>query len=133
MFFLIEYLKKRTIDIGVIHGDPKLSNFLFDIKYKYVVSLIDLDTVSSGYLLTDLADCIRSICNTAGEDPDNIENVYFDINSFKIGKYDLIVSNPPYIPLKDIKNLSKEILNFEPMSALKGGVDGLDLIKKVIY
>ena len=58
---------------------------------------------------------------------------FFDINNFKIGKYDLIVSNPPYIALKDIKNLSKEILNFEPISALKGGVDGLDLIKKVIY
>jgi serine/threonine protein kinase len=80
--FLLRYLKKKLIPLSVIHGDPKLSNFLFDIKYKYVVSLIDLDTVSSGYLLTDLADCIRSICNMAGEDPDNIENVYFDIICF---------------------------------------------------
>ncbi len=78
--FILGTLKKNIIDLSVIHGDPKLSNFLFDIKYNYVVSLIDLDTVSSGYLLTDLADCIRSISNTAGEDPDNIENVYFDIN-----------------------------------------------------
>ena len=77
---LLIFLNKRSIDINVIHGDPKLSNFLFDIKYKYVVSLIDLDTVSSGYLLTDLADCIRSICNMAGEDPDTIENVTFDID-----------------------------------------------------
>ena len=45
--------------------------------------MIDLDTVSSGYLLTDLADCIRSICNSAGGDPENIENVSFDINSCK--------------------------------------------------
>jgi len=56
-----------------------------------------------------------------------------DINNFNIGRYDLIVSNPPYIALKDIKNLSKDILNYEPFIALKGGVDGLDLIKKVIY
>ena len=56
-----------------------------------------------------------------------------DLNSFNFGKYDLIVSNPPYIPLKDIKNLSKDILNYEPLIALKGGLDGLDLIKKVIY
>ena len=81
--FLLGYLKRKSIDLSVIHGDPKLSNFLFDIKYKYVVSLIDLDTVSSGYLLTDLADCIRSICNIAGEDPDNIDNVYFDIKCCK--------------------------------------------------
>ncbi len=78
--FILGYLQKKSIDISVVHGDPKLSNFLFDIQYKYVVSLVDLDTVSSGYLLTDLADCIRSICNIAGEDPDKIDNVYFDIN-----------------------------------------------------
>ena len=56
-----------------------------------------------------------------------------DLNKFNIGKYDLIVSNPPYIALKDLKNLSKDIINFEPLVALKGGVEGLDLIKKVIY
>lgn len=57
----------------------------------------------------------------------------FDINKFHLGKYDLIVSNPPYIPSKDIKNLSKDIRNHEPIIALNGGLDGLDLIKKVIY
>ena len=81
--YLLVYLKRKSLQSSLIHGDPKLSNFLFDIKYKYVVSLIDLDTVSSGYLLTDLADCIRSICNVAGENPDDIENVYFDINCCK--------------------------------------------------
>ena len=57
----------------------------------------------------------------------------FDIDKFNVGKFDLIVSNPPYIPSKDIKNLSKDITNYEPLSALNGGLDGLDLIKKVIY
>jgi len=57
----------------------------------------------------------------------------FDFNKITHGKYDLIVSNPPYIPSKDIKNLSKEITNYEPLFALDGGIDGLDLIKKVIY
>ena len=56
-----------------------------------------------------------------------------NMDNFNIGKYDLIVSNPPYVALKDIKNLSKDILNYEPLIALKGGFDGLDLIKKVIY
>ena len=56
-----------------------------------------------------------------------------DLDQYNTGKYDLIVSNPPYIPTKDIKNLSKDIINHEPKSALDGGVDGLDLIKKVIY
>jgi len=56
-----------------------------------------------------------------------------DLNKYNIGKYDLIVSNPPYIPSIIIKNLSKDIINYEPLTALDGGVDGLDLIKKVIY
>ena len=56
-----------------------------------------------------------------------------DLSKFNIGKYDLIVSNPPYIPTNDIKKLSKDIINYEPNIALDGGFDGLDLIKKVIY
>ena len=56
-----------------------------------------------------------------------------DLDKYNIGKYDLIVSNPPYILSKDIKSLSKDIINYEPKIALDGGIDGLDLIKKVIY
>jgi len=56
-----------------------------------------------------------------------------DLKRYKTGMYDLIVSNPPYIPSKDIKNLSKEVIKYEPKTALDGGLDGLDLIKKVIY
>ena len=48
-------------------------------------------------------------------------------------RYDLVVSNPPYIERKNIKNLSDDIKKFEPRMALDGGNDGLDLIKKVIY
>ena len=80
---LLASLSEKLIDKNIIHGDPKLSNFLFDIEFKHVVSLIDLDTISSGYFLTDLADCIRSICNSAGEDPQNEEKVFFDMNACK--------------------------------------------------
>ena len=48
-------------------------------------------------------------------------------------KFDLIVSNPPYIKSSEIKNLKEDIRKYEPRIALDGGNDGLDLIKKVIY
>jgi release factor glutamine methyltransferase len=48
-------------------------------------------------------------------------------------KFDLVVSNPPYIRSSDIKNLSEDVKRFEPKIALDGGKDGLDVIKKVIY
>ena len=48
-------------------------------------------------------------------------------------KFDLIVSNPPYIVSKDMRNLEDDIKKFEPKLALDGGNDGLDVIKKVIY
>jgi len=48
-------------------------------------------------------------------------------------KFDLVVSNPPYIKSSEIKNLKDDIKRYEPLLALDGGNDGLDLIKKVIY
>ena len=55
-----------------------------------------------------------------------------DIDNFNYGKYDLIVSNPPYIKSLDLKYLEKDVKNFEPKLALNGGIDGLSEIKKVI-
>ena len=54
------------------------------------------------------------------------------VDNFKIGKYDIIVSNPPYIKLSDLKYLERDVVNFEPNLALSGGVDGFLKIRKVI-
>ena len=55
-----------------------------------------------------------------------------DVDKFNLGKYDLIVSNPPYIKTCKIKYLEKDVANFEPKIALDGGFDGLSEIRKVI-
>jgi len=54
-------------------------------------------------------------------------------SNFYQKKFDLIVSNPPYVKRSVIKNLDGGIKLFEPKIALDGGNDGLDLIRKVIY
>jgi release factor glutamine methyltransferase len=54
------------------------------------------------------------------------------VDKFNLGKYDLIVSNPPYIKACKLKYLEKDVAKFEPKLALNGGLDGLSEIRKVI-
>tara|TARA_B100001093_G_scaffold518782_2_gene604917 strand:- start:673 stop:1518 length:846 start_codon:yes stop_codon:yes gene_type:complete len=55
-----------------------------------------------------------------------------NVDNFCFGKYDLIVSNPPYIKSNEIKYLEKDINCFEPKLALDGGLDGTLQILKII-
>ena len=55
-----------------------------------------------------------------------------NVDKFNLGKYDLIVSNPPYIKKCKIKYLERDVAKFEPKAALDGGIDGLSEIRKVV-
>ena len=55
-----------------------------------------------------------------------------DIDKFFIGKYDLILSNPPYIKKLDLRYLDRDVVFYEPSLALNGGYDGFSEITKVI-
>ncbi|CAA9892740.1 Aminoglycoside phosphotransferase [Candidatus Methylobacter favarea] len=60
----LEHAKRQgLLPVRIIHGDPKLNNFLFDKHSKHIVSLIDLDTVNPGLVHYDIADCLRSCCH----------------------------------------------------------------------
>ena len=61
-----------------------------------------------------------------------IKFVNSDIDKFCLGKYDIILSNPPYIKNSDIRYLEKDINFYEPKIALRGGFDGYSVINNII-
>ena len=62
---------------------------------------------------------------------DRVEFVISDLFSEISNKYDLIVTNPPYIKTEDLNSLQIEIKDHEPISALDGGRDGLDFYRRI--
>ncbi|MCK9606983.1 MAG: aminoglycoside phosphotransferase family protein [Methylomonas sp.] len=70
---VLELAKRRgALPIRVIHGDPKLNNFLFLPGSEQIISLIDLDTVKPGLLHYDIGDCIRSCCRNKQDNSFNL-------------------------------------------------------------
>ena len=63
---------------------------------------------------------------------DKVKFFKSDIDNFNYGKYDLIISNPPYINKLNLKYLERDVVGYEPILALNGGLDGLSEIRKVI-
>ena len=55
--------QQGCLPLRVIHGDPKLNNFLFAKDTQQIISLIDLDTVKPGLVHYDIGDCLRSCCH----------------------------------------------------------------------
>ncbi len=73
---------RQNLRSSLIHGDPKAANFLFARNSDTAISLIDLDTVMPGLLLYDLGDCLRSCCNSAGEEICNSSEILFSGEMF---------------------------------------------------
>lgn len=65
--------RQGVLQQRVIHGDPKLDNFLFDRDSRRVVGIIDLDTVKPGLICYDIGDCLRSCCRQG-------EPAHFDLD-----------------------------------------------------
>ena len=63
---------------------------------------------------------------------DNVEFVVSDLFDNVEDQFDIIISNPPYIPSVDIDSLEKEVRDYDPILALDGGIDGLYFYKRII-
>ena len=122
---------------------------LIDIYKEKRISILDIGTGSGCIIVSLLSslknsqgigiDISKSATTTARKNgirhnlSTRLKFLNRSLNDIFNKKFDLIVSNPPYIKRNDIKNLIDDVKNFEPKIALDGGNDGLDLIKKVIY
>ncbi len=70
--------REKKLQVRIIHGDPKINNIMVDNTTGRAVSIIDLDTVMPGLVQYDIGDCLRSCCNTMGEEAADLSAVYFD-------------------------------------------------------
>lgn len=113
--------KLRVLDIGTGSGCLLLS-ILKDRKY-FLGTGIDISKKA-----------INVACFNAKLQHLNNRVKFYnsDIDKFFIGKYDLIISNPPYIKKQRLKYLDKDIAFYEPKLALDGGSDGFSKVTKVI-
>jgi release factor glutamine methyltransferase len=85
---------------------------------------------------TDISGDALTVARQNAELNGVVERVHFiesDLfNKVPKEKFDLIISNPPYIPTGEIPGLQVEVRSYEPLSALDGGLDGLDFYRKII-
>ena len=81
---ILEQAKAQGIlQLRPIHGDPKINNIMIDRDSKKAIALIDLDTVKPGLIHYDIGDCVRSGCNSLGEETTNLQAVNFDLDLAK--------------------------------------------------
>jgi Ser/Thr protein kinase RdoA (MazF antagonist) len=78
---VLEQARQRgELTMRPIHGDPKCNNVMLDEGTGEAIALIDLDTVKPGLIHYDIGDGLRSCCNPAGEECEDLEQVVFSLD-----------------------------------------------------
>ncbi len=112
---------KNILDIGTGSGCIILSLLLERKKFRGI-----------GIDISKYAINVAKINAKMQQLENRIKLINTDIDKFFLGKYDLIVSNPPYIKKSKLSCLNEDVKHFEPKIALDGGIDGYSTILKVI-
>ena len=118
---LPEKKSKKIIDIGTGSGCIIISLLIERPKSRGV----GLDISKNAIKVAKINAKLQQLNN-------RIKFINSDVDKYNGGKYDLVVSNPPYIKRTKISRLEEDVKNFEPKSALDGGYCGYSEIKKVI-
>ena len=146
------YKSKFIISNDVLDPRPE-TELIVEIANKYikkndVKNILDLGTGSGCILLSVLKenkminglgiDLSKEAINIAQKNSKKLQvekQSNFLISNWMESinfKFDIVVSNPPYIPSKDIKKLSKDVKKFDPLISLDGGEDGLSCYRLIV-
>ncbi len=138
-FYVNEFvLDPRPETEGIVEESVKLKNKKSNIK------ILDIGTGSGALAISLAREFINAKIMAIDISEKAIKVANININNKKLNnqiqlrnttldnineKFDLIVSNPPYLTKKELENTSNEIKNYEPLMALDGGVDGLNFYR----
>ena len=111
--------KKKLLEIGI--GSGCLITSI--LKDRIECSAVGIDSCKKAIKIAKKNAKLHQIEN-------RIKFFKSDVDNFVTGKYDLIISNPPYIDKHQLKYL--DVSEHEPLSALDGGVNGTEVLMKVI-
>ena len=112
----------KILDIGTGSGCLVISI----LKERYKCTAVAIDISNKALKVAKINAKLHHLEN-------KIKFINIDIDKFNSNKYDLIISNPPYINKVDLSRLDDDVKLYEPRLALYGGVSGFDEIKKIIY
>lgn len=144
-FYGLDFIVTKEVLSPRMDTERLVEEVLKDIKPKQ--SVLDIGTGSGAIAITiaknsqtkvTAVDISEDALKVAKENAknNNIKVNFVKSNLFnslkRFAKFDIIVSNPPYIPSKVIDGLEDEVKKFDPILALDGGQDGLDFYKKII-
>ena len=140
------------VDRNVLIPRPDTEILIEEILYNYSknqkLSVLDIGTGSGCIIISILKDrpnfkgTAIDVCKNAlnvakynakiHQLENRIKFYKSSVDNFFKDKYDLVISNPPYINKFDLKYLERDVIGFEPSLALEGGIDGFTVLKKVI-
>lgn len=100
------------ISVSILHNVPNATAVATDISEK-AIAVARRNAGKHG--VADRLTCIEG-------------DLFAGVNQ----KFDIIVSNPPYIPYADLTDMQKEVRDFEPHNALFAGTEGLDIVRRII-
>jgi len=111
----------KILDIGTGSGCLVISI----LKERYKCTAVAIDISNKALKVAKINAKLHHLEN-------KIKFFNIDIDKFNSNKYDLIISNPPYVNKIDLNRLDDDVKAYEPKVALYGGITGFDGIKKII-